>query len=181
MNKVEATAELTRLFDVAINKLVTDGEVSPIFIVLTGEGETLLMPSSWGSREAKRKAFSVASMLCVHHDAQSLVTITEAWMVRCAEGERLEVQPADSDRRIEVVSAHMSYRDNGAVRHLSMVSEIERSDDGKARGVVQPVTALECLGGEVAAIFPQYEPSPAMRAMAAAVVGGLTIEVDDPS
>lgn len=156
--------------DHAEKTLFKDGHVSPLFCVVGKDGQNHLMPASFGSAEEKARAYDMARLTAIAHDAELVMCRAEAWLVLGPMDQG--ITPSQSDRRLEVVSVVISARVGRRVVHRSCLREILRGEDGRPTGlrdVALPKGKLD-MTGPMFELLPPKRPDAGQRAMAEAYV-----------
>jgi hypothetical protein len=167
MTDDEAQAQLARDLAFAELALRRFGSIAPLFVIGT-KPEPMVIAAPFRDEAEKAHTYGLIRLACIAHEAEWLCFMDEAWLVNLAPGEELLVQPKDSDRRVEVVSIWLSYRDGDAVKHRAAFRGIERDADGKGTGLgASPFDpGAEPTDGRVSRIFPQARPIAPEIAMA---------------
>jgi hypothetical protein len=157
--------------DFAEARLIEQGEVLPMAVIETGDGQRHVIAMDLHDDAAKERSFKFTRLLCVAHEAVSLTIIGEMWMRMMApyDGEseadymeRVEaVRPRDAEDRKEVVMVQLYVREDGSVREFSDTREILRDATGKPTGLAQrPEWDVLESTGEQTEILPRTPPLP---------------------
>lgn len=156
--------------DHAEKTLFKDGHVSPLFCVVGEDGQNHLIPASFGSAEEKARAYDLARLTAIAHDAELVMCRAEAWLVLGPMDQG--ITPSQSDRRLEVVSVVISARVGRRVVHRSSLREIVRSADARPVGLKDVALAKGATDaqGSMFELLPPVRPNTAQRALAGAMV-----------
>lgn len=159
--------------DHAEKTLIKDGHVAPLFIIVGLDGQSSLIPAVFPDAETKARYFDVARMQAIAVDAEAVLLRTESWLVAgdLADG----IGPAQSDRRIEVVSVTATVRLGRKISSRLSVREIVRDDQGRAVGLrdvpmLADSKAAEGAKGPMFELLPSPRPSRKQQQQAAVLV-----------
>jgi hypothetical protein len=117
--------------------------------------------------------------MCAAHDAKALLFVCEAWQ---AEGPLPEgVQPATSERRIEVLTCFCGFYDEDGERTgLSLCQEMLRDATGAVTGFAAETASTTTSGALLDLLPPVRVPEPyRQEARAILQASGMLIEVGD--
>jgi hypothetical protein len=159
--------------------LLKDGTLEPLFIVVGRDGRTLLLPGDFRSEATKRRSADTVRLAAVASDAELAILRCESWVVM---GQELPagVTPANSDRRIEVVSVMASVRIGGRIAYRASLREIVRGTTGRPEGLRELPDALDGAGleGPMVDLLPPNRPTAEQRALAAALLAAMAERED---
>ena len=156
---------------------IARGDSSPAmagFIPRGADDRPSILVTPFRDEAEKHAAFRMLGMTAVAHDMHGVVFCSEVWTAPGAEPGDPHVQPRDSSRRREAVSAWIAYLDEADLRHTEIiVREIVRAADGT--GTLAPAEANPVpKGGDMEAIYPlRSRPPRLVRTAAASILARL--------
>lgn len=179
MTRDQAIERCKMMLETARGIALRQEALVPTFLLMPHDGIDVVMAAPFADHQQKRRAFSLASLMCAAHDAKALLFVCEAWQ---AEGPLPEgVQPSTSDRRIEVVTCFCGFYDPDGDRvGLSVVQEMLRDATGAVSGFGEVHCSATTAGALLDLLPPIRVPEP-YRAQARALLrdSGMLIEVGD--
>lgn len=151
--------------------LLNEGQLTKMFTLYTPEGQ-LVIAAPASDDDEKRNTYSLVKFLCVAENAYAIVCVAEAWMkAEWKKGNETKdeffkrahkVRPSQSEGRMEVMMAHIAWRENDEKKGLFTAPEILRDWDGKITGLGE-AQIIEGIQGDIPAILPRVEYPLAVR------------------
>lgn len=131
----------------------SQGRIPPILFIHGSEGKVMIGPESMADEAAKEKFVTMARVVCLAHDADATVFVSEAWCKAAAPGEKLDLSKAPSqcpDRQEVLVML-------GETRHKCRhrIVPLLRGGDGRFQGFGEDhKTDAEKIRGRFAEFVP---------------------------
>ena len=141
------------------------GRLPPTLLLLGSEGLLMFMPESLLDENAKDEFATNARLICIAHDATSVVMALEAWVKYAKPGEKFDETepPSEAFDRQEVVVFMGESRQGQKQKFLPII----RSGNGKFFGFGESDTpSMEKMRGRFAQLLPTKLPDAATRELA---------------
>ena len=156
--------------------LMEEGAVQPLFAIVDAQGRTRTVAADFSTEDAKGVTLAIVRFMCAAEAAVAVFHRVEAWMVL---GDiALEISPAQSERRIEVLLVIGVARVDGMIMQKVSMRKIERDLMGAVSGLRdRPITDLDSaelqrvpLEGRLVNLLPAAPPTFAERRRARDIV-----------
>jgi hypothetical protein len=141
------------------------GRLPPTLWLLGSEGLLMFMPESLLDENAKDEFATNARLICIAHDATSVVMALEAWVKYAKPGEKFDETepPSEAFDRQEVVVLMGESRQGQKQKFLPII----RSGNGRFFGFGESDTpSMEKMRGRFAQLLPTKVPDAATRELA---------------
>lgn len=144
------------------------GKMAPTLFLLTPKGPLMFVPTSLADADEKDAFATNARLMCIAHDATSVVIAMECWMKMAAQGETLDTTelPSEAIDRKEVITLMGESREGQKQKILSII----RSGNHKYFNLVDETPKLDSFDGRFAQILPPKLTSAENRALAQAML-----------
>ncbi len=145
------------------------GEVRPTFMILTGEGTLLLLPGNMADEREKDTSAMTARLVCLAHDANAVVVVSEAWMSVRSHRSAYEL-PSEAPDRKEVVMLLGEAYGSRKMKFLPIL----RSESGAFRGFGDSSDSpYDSVEGRFTNILPAQRPTSEVRAEAKRILAAM--------
>jgi hypothetical protein len=153
------------------SQLLQHGAIpSAMFRLHTRKGQLLAYTVQFVAPQQKALAYRFLRLACIAHEAVAVSFLAEAWMV---DGDSA-VAPSESERRREILSVLLSYRDHANILGYSCMDELLRDAEGKICGfdtlTDEPTNTSQ---GELANLLEAVMPTPDRAEFALATLNAM--------
>jgi hypothetical protein len=152
--------------DYARKKLLHVGELAPLAVVHSSDGNVVWMPLPFSDADDRQIAWLTVRMASLAYDAIAIAVIVEAWTRkverRIGESDAETVaRISEAEDRIEVISIQLCYREAERIRWLVTMDEIVRDGDGRpiAFNAVEHEDEPREVGGAIGALLHDFHPT----------------------
>jgi hypothetical protein len=173
----EALRELMKQAEKYVSlQMYGEGHCPPRLFMDGIEGKAIFSPPKMSSEQAKDNFATMAKLVCIAHGANATVFVSEAWMLKPKEGQKvdLSVRPSQSPDRQEAVIIMGESREGCYQKFLPIL----RHGNGKFKGLGQASVEENQTEGRFAQFVPRVPPNEEDRERAKRVLEGFVQRKD---